>query len=170
MTFLLFFILILLTRTAQGSDYSLLAGPGKERGVEHIALDREANIPVGVNSICFIEADLGGCAQVGWALAGYKPRAGAVDGFAVNIKPGAHIEQQVARAVRDCSIGPGPDIEQQLAVLADSVNQVVNQPVGSFERKVVGIAPRAAVIYGRVGNPLVVCNLRLLAEFQVSNT
>ena len=63
--------------------------------------------------------------------------------------------------------GFGPHVEQQVAVLADIVDQVVHQLGGGLVGRLLEVAPTLPVVDGRVGDPLVVRQPVHAAQLQV---
>src|SRR5271163_616452 len=66
------------------------------------------------------EADLD---SVGGRRRGAAPWAGGADGLAVNVEPGAESVQASALQLVDAAVGAGADVKQEVAVLADDVDQ-----------------------------------------------
>ena len=77
----------------------------------------------------------------GAAFAKGMPGPAAVDRFAIDLKPITETAEQIRSLIRDDTVGPGPDIQQQISILADNVYQVVNQRCNRFEFVVFNIAP-----------------------------
>ena len=79
--------------------------------------------------------------NLGGTFAENFPRLGAVDGFAVLVEPGADFQQSRAHLVRNRAVWPRSDVQEQVAVLADDVHQLMNQEVGRLQLIVLHISP-----------------------------
>ncbi len=68
------------------------------------------------------------------ALVGPSPKTvpgpGAVDGFAVDLEPRAHLEEDGFGFFGDGAVGFGAYVEEQVAVFADGVDELVDEGLG----------------------------------------
>ena len=61
--------------------------------------------------------------EADFVLAPLFPRARAVDGFAIHVKPRADGEQELLLVVRNCAVSLGRNVEQQRAILRRAVHE-----------------------------------------------
>ena len=92
------------------------------------------------------------CAAAGLdgPLAEGQPRPGRVDRLAVDGHPCGHLLEHLFDFGIERAVGPLHDIEQQVAVLADDVDEHVDRPVDIAELPVLVVVP---VADGGVGLP-----------------
>ena len=93
---------------------------------------------------------LGGTFAVG------HPRRGAVDGLAVDPQPVAHRQQPLPGFIGDAAIRLRPHVQQQIAIFADVVHEVVNQRAGVLESGIRDEPPGALIVDRRIRDPVVV--------------
>src|SRR5581483_2305244 len=104
------------------NDSLAIGRPGKSDGVERVALGGEAEV-LGrvVGRVSVVEGTAG---DFGWPFAVSAPRTGAIDGVAVDVQPRTNVEQDFLHFVGNGPVGARADIHQQVAVLADDVDQL----------------------------------------------
>ena len=96
------------------------------------------------------------------------PVTRTIDGFAVDRQPPAQVAQQTGRFVGDHAVRPRPNVEQQVAVLADNVHQVVHQAGRGAKVVVLDVGPRPVADRG-VGLPVLLANVIELAPLDVQH-
>src|SRR5437879_5923703 len=114
--------------------------PLKSDRIKNTALCRETKI-LGcvVRGVCVMKRSR---RDFGWALAINTPGTSAIDGLSVHIQPGAYVKKNMLHFFGDGSIRTRTDVQQQIAVLADNVNELVNNKFRRLERVIVDVAPR----------------------------
>src|ERR1700741_3605094 len=125
----------------QRVNYSLAIGrPAEPNPVKHIAFGRETKVfgciarRVGIVK--------GSRRYFGWAFAIDPPRPSAVDRLSIHIQPGADVEKNLLHFVRDSAVRAWTDVQQQIAIFADDINELMDHEFRRFERVVLDIAPR----------------------------
>src|SRR5579863_1803542 len=102
-----------------------IRGTGHADGVDGVSLCREAEV-----GRC-VRLDIGvverATLYLGWAFAEDLPRRRRIDGFAIDLEPCAHLEQRSANLIRDSAIGAGTEVEQQVAILADDIDELMHK-------------------------------------------
>ena len=96
---------------------------------------------------------------------------GAVDGFAVDLEPLAHLLEALDLGLRDDALGVRADVEEIVAAFAGDVDEVAEEGLGGLEVGVVGLeAP--GVVHGHAGLPvaagIALCGDVLLGGFGVA--
>ena len=122
-------------------DRDALLGPVQGDHVEDVAFGREAEVVCRIFRVLPAFAEGAAFLLLGRALAEDQPRPRPVDGLPVDLQPGADPQEQLLLLIGDRPIRPGPDVEQQVAVFADPVHQVVHQGVDRFVIRSLDVAP-----------------------------
>src|SRR5690242_5782025 len=77
------------------------------------------------------------------ALAINPPGPGSVNCFSINVEPCAHIKEHLLDLFGNSAIGARAKVQQQIAVLADDINELMNDEFRRLESIILYIAPRA---------------------------
>ena len=112
---------------------------GKADHVQVAALLCEAEIGCGVGLHLLVGGKAG--LDFGRPFAIDRPGFGAIDGLAVAVKPCAHLQQDCAHLIGNSAIRARSDAEQQIAILADSIDKLVNDGLRRLEFVVLHVAP-----------------------------
>ena len=135
----------------QGLDCDFTSCRPRQRDREHrIAFAGEANVVLGERLALRVgerSFDDGG-----GAFTERRPRPRGVNGFAIQCQPPADLAQQALFRFGNRPIRSGADVEQQRAILADDVDEVVDQRVGGLVLLVQDVAP-GVLRHGRVRLP-----------------
>ena len=92
--------------------------------VQHIAFGRETKVfgciarRVGIVK--------GSSRYFGWAFAIDPPWPSTIDGISIHIQPRADIEKNLLHFLRDGAIRSWTDVQQQIAILADDINELMD--------------------------------------------
>src|SRR5205814_2834156 len=109
--------------TRRSSDLAVRR-PLKSDRIKNIALCRKSKIlSCVVRGVCVMKRSR---RDFGWALAINTPRTSPIDGLSVHVQPGAHIKKHMLNFFGDGSIRTRANVQQQVAVLADNINELVN--------------------------------------------
>ncbi len=149
-------------------DGDRFAGPAQADGVEAVVLEGEAHVATAENGHFFL-VEGAAFLQHGRTFTVGDPGGGPINGFAVDLEPGAHAAQDIDCLLGQRAIGLGTYVEQQVTVLADVVHQVVHQGAGALVMGILEITPTFAVIHGRVRDPLVVGQAGHASQLQVDH-
>src|SRR3984893_2777482 len=106
--------------------------------------------------------------DLGWALAINLPWTSAVNSFAVHRQPRTYIPEDLLHSVGDGAIRLRTDVQQEIAVLADDVDELLNHELRGLERVVLDVSP-GFVAYRRVGLPVQGANVGELSALQVED-
>src|SRR6185312_12953749 len=79
--------------------------------------------------------------RMGGAFAEDSEGAGVVDGLAVGAQPVAYLEQDGLCLLRNGAVGFGADVEQEIAVFANGIDELLNERGGGAVLVVVDVAP-----------------------------
>lgn len=101
------------------------------------------------------------------ALAAGDPIRSAIDGFAVHFQPLAHSPQDVFGLFGKGSVWLWANIQEQMAILAHVVHQVMNQSGGGLLSGVLEIPPTLPIIYGGIGDPFEIRKLVHPTQLQI---
>ena len=113
--------------------------PRERDRVERAALGRKPDILTGVRlGFGIFERSAN---HLRGPFAEHRPRARAVNRFAVHAQPPADIQQNSLRLLWNRAVGSRPDIQQQSAVLAGDIHQLVHDRIGGLEFVVLDVAP-----------------------------
>src|SRR5271167_108318 len=77
-----------------------------------------------------------------WAFAVNLPGTRAVNGLAVYFQPRTNFAQDLLDFLGYRAIRPRADVQEQIAVLADDIDELVNDELRRLERVVLDVAPR----------------------------
>ena len=126
---------------AEDLDAELSGGwPAEGGGVEVAVAGGEADVFGGVGLDVGVFGG-GVFSGLGGAFAEDGPGAGAVDGFAVDLEPCAHLEEDGLGFFGDGAVGFGTYVEEEVAVFADGVDELVDEGFGVAVLVVVDVAP-----------------------------
>src|SRR5579864_7699272 len=89
----------------------------------------------------------------GWTFAIDPPRSSTVNRIPIRIQPRADIEKHLLHFFGDGAIRSWTDVQQQIAILADDINELMDHELRRLERVVFDIAPWF-VTYRSVGLPV----------------
>src|SRR4030042_286915 len=92
---------------------------------------------------------------------------GAVSASAFPPGPPAQPDQPLPGLFGDRTVRLRADVEEEVAVLADPVHEVVDEVLRRLEARPPDIAPRPLVVHRGIRDPLVVRHLPLLTELEV---
>ena len=100
-------------------------------GINHVAFRGEPEVLRRVRlGLCIVESAFD---DGRWALAKYRPWARPIDCFSVDLQPAAHFPESRPGLLRDRTVRTGPDVNQQVSVLADDVRQLLDDGFRRFE-------------------------------------
>jgi hypothetical protein len=109
----------------KGTNYGFsVRRPTESNGVEHIALRRKSEVLRCV-ARCLDVVKRSRCNFRG-SLAIDSPWSSAVDGISIHVQPGSDIQKNLLYFVRYGPVGSGTDIHEQVAILADDVNELMD--------------------------------------------
>src|SRR5664279_2858383 len=113
----------------EGLDEELaVGGPDEGEGVDGVALAGEADVLDRVGALALLVEAAGD--DVGWAFAEDDEGTRAVDGLAVLWNPGGDGFKEGALVAVDGAVALDRNVEHEVAVLADDVDQCVNDGDG----------------------------------------
>src|SRR5215469_5718193 len=119
-------------------NHSLGIGrPGESNRIEHIALGGETKVlgciarRVGV--VKRSSRYLGGTFTVD------PPRPGTEDRIPIHIQPCSYIEKNLLYFFRDCAVRAWTDVQQQIAILADDIDELMDHELRRLERVVLDV-------------------------------
>ena len=75
------------------------------------------------------------------ALPAITQGVGAVDGFAVHLKPFAQLQQALLGHLGNRSVRHGADVQQQVTVLGHAVHEVVDEVLGGLKARAFDVPP-----------------------------
>jgi len=125
-------------------ELAAAGGPAQRGGVENVAVrilrNGVADVlrRVGLDVVILFRR-VGGGLRGAFAEDGEGARV--VDGFAIDAEPIADLEQNDARLLRNGSIGLRAYVEQQVAVFADGVDELLDEGLCCAVLVVLGVAP-----------------------------
>ena len=151
-------------RGAQRTDCGVGVRPGQEECIEGIGFAGKADVSRGEGSPLGIGE--GTCGHFGRAFTVDFPRACGIDGLAIDGQPAADGAQNGLFGFWDSAVGAWADVEQQRAIFAHHIDQILDQGLGAFVFLFLDIAP------GVVGDRGIVlpeqrANVAELAPFDV---
>src|SRR5215813_5213735 len=105
-------------------NYNLaISRPAEPNRVKHIAFGRETKV------LGCIARRVGivkrSSRYLGWTFTIDPPRPSTVDRIPIHIQPRADIEENLLHFLRDAAIGAWTDVQQQIAILADDINELM---------------------------------------------
>src|ERR1700730_1111742 len=138
-------------RRGERVNYSLAIGrPAESDRVQHVALGRESKvfgcITRGVGIV------KGSRRYLCWTLTIDPPRSSAVDRLPIHIQPCTDVEKNLLHLLRDRAVRAWTDVQQQIAVLADDIDQLMNHEFRRLEGVILDVAP-GFITYRCVGLP-----------------
>ena len=77
----------------------------------------------------------------------------AVDGLAVGLQPGAHLPEPGDELGLDPAVGLGADVEQEIAALADDLDELADELGRAVELRLVAVVAPAVPVHGVAGLP-----------------
>ena len=122
----------------KGVDHHHIVRFTERDGKQPLVLGREADVLPREGEIVVVELPID---YLGRTFAGDAPRPRAVDRFAVDLQPAADLAQERLLLVRDRAIRLGADVQQQTTVLADDVDQMMDDRRGFLVNGVADVTP-----------------------------
>src|SRR5689334_4252341 len=92
----------------------------------------------------------------------------AVDRLPIHVQPRADVEKNLLHFLRDCAVRAWTDVQQQIAIFADDIYQLMDHELRRFEGVVLDVAP-GFVTYRGVGLPIERTDIAKLSAFQVEH-
>src|SRR5215475_1141945 len=140
--------------------------PGEPNRVEHISFGRESKVFGSIVRGVGVVKRSG--RYFGWTFTIDPPRSSAIDRFPIHIQPRAHVEKNLLHFLRDGAVRAWADVEQQIAIFADDVDELIDHEFSRLERVVLNVAP-GLIAYGSVGLPVEPTYVTKLSAFQVEH-
>lgn len=81
------------------------------------------------------------------------PGPGAVDSLSVYRQPGTHFAENALHFIRNGAVRARADVDEQIAIFADDIDELVDDKLRGFEAIVLDVAP-GFVADGSVGLPV----------------
>src|SRR5215831_6465683 len=134
--------------------------------IERASVHRESEV------ICYVTGSVSVMKRAGrhfgWSLTIRLPRSRTVSGISVHPQPRSHFLQHLLNLVRNGAVRSRPDIQQQIAILADYVDELAHNELRLLERVVLYKAPRS-VANGRVRLPIQRAYVAKLAPLEIQH-
>ena len=100
------------------------------------------------------------------AFAVLSPGTSAIDGLTVHLQPCSHFAQHALCLLGDGAVGTRAHVQQQVAILADDVGQLMNDEFGSLVGIVFYVSP-GSVAERSIGLPIGSANVGQLAALDI---
>src|SRR5207248_5373486 len=140
--------------------------PCKSDGIEHVAFGSKTKVLVFVvGRVGVVERPR---RHFCGPLAINSPGASTVDRLSIHIEPGTHFEKDLLNFVWYGAVGPWADVQEQVAVLADDVNELVKHEFRRLVSLVLDVTP-GLVADRSVGLPVERANITQLSAFEVEH-
>ena len=143
-----------------------ISRPAQPNRVEYIPFGRETKVFGCIARRVGIVKRSG--RYLGWTFTIDPPRSSAVDRLPIHIQPRTDVEKNLLHLLRDRAVRAWTDVQQQIAVLADDIDQLMNHEFRRLEGVVLDVAP-GFITYRGVGLPVEGTNVAQLSAFQIEH-
>src|SRR4051812_28724773 len=144
-----------------------IARPAEPNRVERIPFGRKTKVVGCIARRVGIVKRAG--RYLGWTFTIDPPRPSAVDRLPIHIQPRADIKKNLLYFLRDCAVRAWTDVQQQIAIFADDIYELMHYELRRFEGVVFNVPP-GFVTYRGVGLPIEGTDIAKLSALHVEHS